>query len=140
MSLPSQVRAARSMPAIACEFLCKGNWESASSPSAQATCSSRAPKLCPAPGQDCWCLSPGRETVRKATAWTKHENVQVMVLPPETNDESLVMTSSFTNLMLAARFLGMLNEPERYRNLCVSLGNIVQKLLVENFDKLARVR
>lgn len=74
-----------------------------------------------------------------ATAWTKHENVQVMVLPPETNDESLVMTSSFTNLMLAARFLGMLNEPERYRNLCVSLGNIVQKLLVENFDKLARV-
>jgi len=36
--------------------------------------------------------------------WRDDVKVQVITLPPETNDQSLVMTSSFTNLALAARF------------------------------------
>ncbi|HVQ54299.1 MAG TPA: tagatose-6-phosphate ketose isomerase [Thermoanaerobaculia bacterium] len=36
-----------------------------------------------------------------------------VVLPPETNDQSLVMTSSFTNLVLAARSLSGPGEPSR---------------------------
>ena len=38
----------------------------------------------------------------------------VLALHPSTNDESLVMTSSFTSLALAALALGYADEPERY--------------------------
>ena len=37
--------------------------------------------------------------------------MHVLVLDPRTNDRSLVMTSSFTNLALAARSLGLLTQP-----------------------------
>jgi len=43
-----------------------------------------------------------------ARAWRAHEKVHVITLPAETQDKSLVMTSSFTNLLLAVRFIGML--------------------------------
>lgn len=39
--------------------------------------------------------------------------VASVVLPPETNDRSLVMTSSFTNLVLAAGALSRTGEPHR---------------------------
>src|SRR4029077_1522331 len=39
--------------------------------------------------------------------WRDHAKVHVFTLPRETNDQSLVMTSSFTNLLLAARFMSM---------------------------------
>jgi len=71
-----------------------------------------------------------------AKAWNGHKNVRVITLPPETNDESLVMTSSFTNLLLAARFLGMLDRPADYRNLCESLSGIVQDLIRTHFDTI----
>ncbi len=74
-----------------------------------------------------------------ATTWKDHENVLVVSLPPETNDESLVMTSSFTNLMLAARFLGLLDRPDEYEKLCETLSSITQELLQRNFDVLAKV-
>src|SRR5438876_623693 len=45
---------------------------------------------------------------RLARAWHETKNVRVITLPSETLDKSLVMTSSFTNLLLAVRFLGML--------------------------------
>jgi tagatose-6-phosphate ketose/aldose isomerase len=41
--------------------------------------------------------------------------VECVVLDDRTNDRSLVMTSSFTNLVVAAAALGHLEEPERYR-------------------------
>jgi len=41
-----------------------------------------------------------------ATRYREHENVAVVVLADRTNDRSLVMTSSFTNLWLAGRILG----------------------------------
>ncbi len=53
-----------------------------------------------------------------ARAWRAYDKVHVMTLPAETHDKSLVMTSSFTNLLLAARFIGMLERPDEYRKLC----------------------
>src|SRR6266849_2388454 len=72
-----------------------------------------------------------------ARAWRAHEKVHVITLPAETQDKSLVMTSSFTNLLLAARFIGMLERPDEYRKLCGALSHITQELIRSNFDRLA---
>jgi tagatose-6-phosphate ketose/aldose isomerase len=74
-----------------------------------------------------------------ARAWRAHQKVHVITLPAETDDKSLVMTSSFTNLLLAARFLGMLERPDGYRKLCERLGRITQELIRSNFDILAKI-
>ena len=74
-----------------------------------------------------------------AKNWRDGGRVQVIALPPETNDESLVMTSSFTNLALAARFLGMLDRPDHYRKLSAALGNISRALIGAYFDALAKI-
>jgi tagatose-6-phosphate ketose/aldose isomerase len=74
-----------------------------------------------------------------AKSWQRREDVFVIALPPETNDESLVMTSSFTNLALAARFLGLLDRPGTYRNLCVVQSNICRNLISSHFDLLSRI-
>jgi len=74
-----------------------------------------------------------------ARSWNGHKNVRVITLPPETNDESLVMTSSFTNLVLAARYLGLLDRPDNYRTICTSLSALVQNLIQADFDTIARV-
>jgi tagatose-6-phosphate ketose/aldose isomerase len=49
------------------------------------------------------------------------------------------MTSSFTNLLLAARFIGMLERPDEYRKLCERLGQITEQLIRSSFDVLAKV-
>jgi tagatose-6-phosphate ketose/aldose isomerase len=49
------------------------------------------------------------------------------------------MTSSFTNLLLAARVLGMLDRPDEYRKLCDTVSQITQQLIRSNFDKLAKI-
>lgn len=74
-----------------------------------------------------------------ARAWRAHQRVHVITLPAETQDKSLVMTSSFTNLLLAARFLGMLDRPDGYRELCERLSRITQELIRSNFDTLAKI-
>src|SRR5882762_1560886 len=74
-----------------------------------------------------------------AQAWRDHKRVHVITLPSETHDKSLVMTSSFTNLLLAARFLGMLDRPDEYRKLCGALSQITQELIRLNFDRLANI-
>src|SRR6267142_7196394 len=74
-----------------------------------------------------------------ARAWRDHEKVHVTTLPAETHDKSLVMTSSFTNLLLAARFIGMLERPDVYRNLCERLSKITGELIRSKFDSLARI-
>jgi D-galactosamine 6-phosphate deaminase/isomerase len=68
-----------------------------------------------------------------------HPNVHVIALDEATNDRSLVMTSSFTNLTLAARFLGLLNSPERYCVLCEKLGLVANHLLRNYFGVMAAV-
>ena len=74
-----------------------------------------------------------------ARTWRDHENVHVITLPGETHDKSLVMTSSFTNLLMAARFLGMLERPDEYRQLCGRLGQITAELIRDKFDILAKI-
>lgn len=74
-----------------------------------------------------------------AKTWRDHKSVLVVALPPETNDESLVMTSSFTNLTLAARFLGLLDRPETYQKLCAIQSRLCRDLVATYFDVLSRV-
>lgn len=74
-----------------------------------------------------------------ATTWRGNKDVVVVALPPETNDESLVMTSSFTNLALAARFLGLLDRPEVYRKLCTMQSQMCRELIATYFDALSRI-
>ncbi len=63
--------------------------------------------------------------------------VEVVTLDDRTNDRSLVMTSSFTSLVVAARALGLIAAPERYRTLCRQLSNIFQFVLDRYMDTLA---
>ena len=79
------------------------------------------------------------EQGRLAKTWHETRNVRVITLPAETLDKSLVMTSSFTNLLLAVRFLGMLEGANEYRALCEKLSQIASELLRSKFDALAKV-
>lgn len=72
-------------------------------------------------------------------AWREQDKVRVFTLSGETNDQSLVMTSSFTNLLLAARFMGVWNRPEEYTQLCRRSGSIAENLIGGSFDVLAGV-
>jgi len=74
-----------------------------------------------------------------ATVYAGDNRVKVVVLADETNDRSLVMTSSFTNMVLAGRFLGMLKAPERYKALASSLAARAKELLDVHFDALAEL-
>jgi tagatose-6-phosphate ketose/aldose isomerase len=72
-----------------------------------------------------------------ATAYRDDSRVKVILLAEETNDRSLVMTSSFTNMVLAAGFLGMLRTPDRYLALTEGLSRQAEKLLHTHLDTLA---
>jgi tagatose-6-phosphate ketose/aldose isomerase len=72
-----------------------------------------------------------------ATRFRNEPRVKVLTLDDRTNDKSLVMTSSFSGLVLAARVLGLLSAPERYRALCRHLSNIFQSVLDRYLDALA---
>ncbi len=79
------------------------------------------------------------EQGRLAKAWHDSKQVRVVTLPSETHDKSLVMTSSFTNLLLAVRFIGMLEQPDKYRTLCERLSEIAKELFQSRFDLLAKI-
>jgi tagatose-6-phosphate ketose/aldose isomerase len=79
------------------------------------------------------------EQGKLAKAWQENKNVRVITLPSETHDKSLVMTSSFTNLLLAVRFMGMLERPDQYRTLCERLSAITRELIRSKFDLLAKI-
>lgn len=74
-----------------------------------------------------------------AQTYQKHPQVRVVVLSEKTNDRSLVMTSSFTNLLLSARFLGLVDRVDAYRAICHQAASMVASLLATRFDQLARV-
>jgi tagatose-6-phosphate ketose/aldose isomerase len=76
---------------------------------------------------------------RLAKAWRDTKKVRVLTLPSETLDKSLVMTSSFTNLLLAVRFLGMLEKANEYRTRCERLSQIASELIRSKFNILARI-
>jgi tagatose-6-phosphate ketose/aldose isomerase len=74
-----------------------------------------------------------------AKTYRNNPRVSVIVLGEETNDRGLAMTSSFTNLVLAARFLGLIEERPRYRALCESLSRTGSELIYQNLGTLAQV-
>jgi tagatose-6-phosphate ketose/aldose isomerase len=76
---------------------------------------------------------------RLAETFRHHPRVSIITLDDGTNDRSLVMTSSFTNLVLAARYLGLLNSPEQYREICNRLSRVAASLIQTHFGTLARV-
>jgi tagatose-6-phosphate ketose/aldose isomerase len=60
-----------------------------------------------------------------------------LILHERTNDRSLVMTSSFTNMVLAARFLGFLERPAEYRETVHRLRGIAGHVLIAHAQSLA---
>jgi tagatose-6-phosphate ketose/aldose isomerase len=76
---------------------------------------------------------------RLATAYQGDARVRAIVLAEETNDRSLVMTSSFTNMVLATSFLGMLRTPEWYLAVTEGLSRKADELLQTQFDALAKL-
>ena len=72
-----------------------------------------------------------------ATKFASNSRVTVITLPEATNDQSLVMTSSFTNLVLSARFLGLLEIPDRYQAICERSSAIASYILAEHFGRVA---
>ena len=76
---------------------------------------------------------------RLATDYAGDWRVQAVVLDDRTNDRSLAMTSSLTNLSLGARFLGMTQRPADYRVLCERLSRACGELLESAADRMAQV-
>jgi len=74
-----------------------------------------------------------------AQNYRNHTKVSVIALGDNTNDQSLVMTSSFTNLVVAARFLGLAKHPDAYRAICHQAASIAADVLSSQFDALAQV-
>jgi tagatose-6-phosphate ketose/aldose isomerase len=71
-----------------------------------------------------------------ANNFRKDPRVTVITLDESTNDRSLVMTSSFTNLVIAARFLGLIAESGRYHSICDGLSRAAAGLLRNHFGTL----
>ena len=64
-----------------------------------------------------------------ATTFQDNPKVAAITLDELANDQSLVISSGFTNLVLAARFLGLLGHPGRYRDVCKHLSGIASDLI-----------
>jgi tagatose-6-phosphate ketose/aldose isomerase len=76
---------------------------------------------------------------RLTKTWPDDAKVRVITLPRETNDQSLVMTGSFTNLALASRFIGMSEKTDVYSRLCTGMSEIAKDVIGTNFDTLAKI-
>ena len=76
---------------------------------------------------------------RLATGYDGDPRVQTVVLDQRTNDRSLAMTSSFTNMALGSTFLGFLNDPAAYLELCTGLSGVCEVLLEQHIGTLAHV-
>ncbi len=74
-----------------------------------------------------------------AQARAEHPELEVIQLPDRTNDRSLVMTSSFTNLSLAARLLGRLDRPPEMDGLARELAARAGQVLLHHSGALAAV-
>jgi tagatose-6-phosphate ketose/aldose isomerase len=74
-----------------------------------------------------------------AGTYKDNPRVKVVVLDERTNDRSLVMTSSFTTMVLAARSLGLLSQPRQYRELTHELSRAADDLLRTNVDTISSV-
>jgi tagatose-6-phosphate ketose/aldose isomerase len=76
---------------------------------------------------------------RLADVYREDAGVHVIALDDATNDRSLVMTSSFTNLVLAARSLGLIDAAPQYRATTQALSAIASDLLRKYFGTISSV-
>ena len=75
---------------------------------------------------------------RLANAFCGDPKAQVITLDDATNDRSLVMTSSFTNMVIGARFLGFSKDLEAYTALVGALARSASALLQNHMTALAK--
>jgi tagatose-6-phosphate ketose/aldose isomerase len=73
---------------------------------------------------------------RLAREFAENSRVLVVSLSEEVHDRSLVMTSSFTNLALSARFLGWLDRTEEFCAMANRLDAAARRLLTAWPDRL----
>jgi tagatose-6-phosphate ketose/aldose isomerase len=76
---------------------------------------------------------------RLATSYRHDPRVATVVLDDKTCDRSLVMTSSFTNMVLAGRLLGSADDLPRYQERASALARLGAEVLLGHADALARV-
>lgn len=76
---------------------------------------------------------------RLASCFSGDPRVMVLLLDDRTNDRSLVMTSSFTNMVIAARALGFLGDPGAFEKLVDGLASAAKLLLLNQAGVLAGV-
>ena len=74
-----------------------------------------------------------------ANAFRGDPKVRVITLDDATNDRSLVMTSSFTNMVLGARFLGFSKDSAAYNTLVAALARSASTLLRDQMTALAKL-
>jgi tagatose-6-phosphate ketose/aldose isomerase len=72
-----------------------------------------------------------------ATRYAQERRVTCIVLDEKTNDRSLVMTSSFTNMVLAARLLARRGDATGYRAEGARVARAGARVLLEHSDALA---
>jgi tagatose-6-phosphate ketose/aldose isomerase len=74
-----------------------------------------------------------------ATSYHDRPEVSVVVLDERTDDQSLVMTSAFTNLALAGRSLGSTRDPAACEARALDLARAAASLLLRETEGLGRV-
>ncbi|HVR70325.1 MAG TPA: tagatose-6-phosphate ketose isomerase [Vicinamibacteria bacterium] len=76
---------------------------------------------------------------RLATRYRDDPRVRCVVLDDKTNDRSLVMTSSFTNMVLAVRLLGMSRDVGGYLAYGATVARAGAHVLLRHSDALAGI-
>ena len=71
---------------------------------------------------------------RLTTSFNEDKDLKAVVLHPRTNDRSLVMTSSFTNMAVAALCLRYLHAPQEFLQSVERLSGTCAELLRAAFD------
>jgi tagatose-6-phosphate ketose/aldose isomerase len=76
---------------------------------------------------------------RLALAYREEPRVKVIVLDDATNDRSLVMTSSFTNLVLAGRAMAAMDDETGYLRCAAVMAEAGERLLDRYSDAVATI-
>lgn len=76
---------------------------------------------------------------RLAMDFSGDRRVRRLTLDSRTNDRSLVMTSSFTNMAIASRALSLLGDAEAIRSLAHRLARAARSILLQHAGVLAAV-
>ena len=74
-----------------------------------------------------------------ATNYRSNPRISTLTLADRTCDRSLVMTSSFTNMVLAGSALGHLGKPAEYRRVVEVLASSAKKLMLSHTGCLAEI-